>query len=250
MRSILCLGVLAFCGCDALWSWRLTDCHGTSGGCTADMGVPASTDLAGADLAGVDLAGADLAATNPDLSNIPPGYLSLGNRYYYNGFTSVLLGSSDNKLAIFSTNGNTVSGSYNVTNMLSTPILGVSNVIQQSAFGSYENAFLAMTADGRLMTRPDTGMTVAFSAIYNAAPHNLNALWTSNPDGSMGSSLGWAVGQGGTVVAVNYTNGTAESFTTLAMKPPTPHGNVPKTKIGYVRVGSQEQATEGVSLDA
>jgi hypothetical protein len=34
------------------------------------------------------------------------------------------------------------------------------------------------------------------------------------------------------------------------MKPPTPHGSVPKTAIGYVRVSTQEQATEGVSLDA
>ena len=34
------------------------------------------------------------------------------------------------------------------------------------------------------------------------------------------------------------------------MKAHTSHGNVTKTAIGYVRVSSQEQATEGVSLDA
>ena len=34
------------------------------------------------------------------------------------------------------------------------------------------------------------------------------------------------------------------------MKPPTPHGSVPKTAIGYVRVSTQEQVSEGVSLDA
>jgi DNA invertase Pin-like site-specific DNA recombinase len=34
------------------------------------------------------------------------------------------------------------------------------------------------------------------------------------------------------------------------MKTPTSHASVPKTAIGYVRVSTQEQATEGVSLDA
>ena len=34
------------------------------------------------------------------------------------------------------------------------------------------------------------------------------------------------------------------------MKPHTPHADLTKTAIGYVRVSTQEQATEGVSLDA
>jgi DNA invertase Pin-like site-specific DNA recombinase len=34
------------------------------------------------------------------------------------------------------------------------------------------------------------------------------------------------------------------------MKTPTAHANLTKTAIGYVRVSTQEQATEGVSLDA
>jgi DNA invertase Pin-like site-specific DNA recombinase len=34
------------------------------------------------------------------------------------------------------------------------------------------------------------------------------------------------------------------------MKTPTSHASVPKTAIGYVRVSTQEQATEGVSLGA
>ncbi len=34
------------------------------------------------------------------------------------------------------------------------------------------------------------------------------------------------------------------------MQTHTAHGNVTKTAIGYVRVSTQEQATEGVSLDA
>ena len=42
----------------------------------------------------------------------------------------------------------------------------------------------------------------------------------------------------------------AKSFTTVRMKTRTPHADLTKTAIGYVRVSTQEQATEGVSLDA
>ena len=45
-------------------------------------------------------------------------------------------------------------------------------------------------------------------------------------------------------------NRPSKFFTTLLMKAHTPHGNVTKTAIGYLRVSAQEQATEGVSLDA
>ena len=42
----------------------------------------------------------------------------------------------------------------------------------------------------------------------------------------------------------------ARFLTTPCMKTPTAHANLTKTAIGYVRVSTQEQATEGVSLDA
>lgn len=44
--------------------------------------------------------------------------------------------------------------------------------------------------------------------------------------------------------------GTAESFTTIRMRAHTEHGNVVKIAVGYVRVSTLEQASEGVSLDA
>ena len=44
--------------------------------------------------------------------------------------------------------------------------------------------------------------------------------------------------------------GTAKFFTTLLMRAHTDHGNVVKVAVGYVRVSTLEQASEGVSLDA
>ena len=48
----------------------------------------------------------------------------------------------------------------------------------------------------------------------------------------------------------NYLIRPIKSLTTLRMQTHTPHANLTKTAIGYVRVSTQEQATEGVSLDA
>ena len=50
--------------------------------------------------------------------------------------------------------------------------------------------------------------------------------------------------------SLRTTGGTAKFSTTLRMQTRTPHANVTKTAIGYVRVSTQEQVSEGVSLDA
>lgn len=210
MRSMLFLGILALGGCDALWSWRLTDCSQSRSGCPAG-------DMAGADLSvseSTDLAGADLYGTTPkpDLVTLPLGYVSLSNRYYYNFVTNnILLGSSDNKLALYAYPNTSVTNSYNVTNNIATPIYGVANVMLAGMFaGQLDRGFLAMTADGRLLARPDTAMATPFTQV-GAAGQPLNALWMSTPDSNIGSgsSYGWAVGQAGTVVAINYASGVA-----------------------------------------
>lgn len=204
MRSMLFLGILALGGCDALWSWRLTDCKQSSSGCpSGDLGI----DMAIGENA--DLAGADLYGTTPipDLATTPPGYTSLGSRYYFNGNNNLLLGSTDNKFALYIPQSANVTSSYNVTSNIATPILGVADIRMPLAFP--DRGFLAMTGDGRLLSRPDTQSAAAFTQV-GAAGQSLNALWMSMPDtiSGTGASFGWAVGQGGTVVAINYSNGT------------------------------------------
>lgn len=186
MRSMLVLGILALGGCDALWSWRLTDCSQSRSGCPAG-------DMAGADLSvseSTDLAGADLYGTTPkpDLVTLPPGYVSLSNRYYYNFVTNnIRLGSSDNKRALYAYPNASVTNSYNVTNNIATPIYGVANVMLAGMFaGQLDRGFLAMTADGRLLARPDTAMAAPFAQV-GAAGQPLNALWMSTPDSNIGS---------------------------------------------------------------
>ncbi len=207
MRSMLFLGILALGGCDALWSWRLTDCRDSRGGCpSGDMSVDLSIGE------NADLAGADLYGTTPipDLATTPPGYTSIATHFYNSSFDNVLIGSTDNKLALYAYPNTSVTSSYSVTSNFATPILGVSDVRIPGAFPpSLDRAFLAMTGDGRLLTRPDTPQAAPFTQVHSAG-QSLNALWMSTPDNNPGGgvSYGWAVGQAGTVVSINYSNGT------------------------------------------
>ena len=198
MRSILCLGILALCGCESRWSWRLSDCSTTSSGCpTGDMSSNPLSDLAG------DLAGT-IPDPEPDMAGQPPSYVSLGSRIYYNG--SLMLGSSDNKFALYVQQSNMAPSSYGVTNDFTTQISGVSYINVSPFPGSTSYALLALTNKGNLLTRLDNGMAAAFVQVASAG-QPMNALWMSTPDFN-NHSAGWAVGQAGTVLSISYTTGS------------------------------------------
>src|SRR4051794_38008333 len=54
----------------------------------------------------------------------------------------------------------------------------------------------------------------------------------------------------GLLTSAGALMGTSKILTTVLMKTHTAHGNVEKVAVGYVRVSTLEQASEGVSLDA